>query len=132
MNLLLNQKENMLLQPIINQIGDDMGKIVSVTEAKAKLSSLVSWTKKNKDTVVIQSRGNPQALIIPYVYAEDVEKLIADKRREEAIDRLYQVAAEVRERNKDLSEKDVEELADRVVREVIDDMVEDGSIVFED
>ena len=48
-----------------------------------------------------------------------------------AIDHLHQVAAEVRERNKNLSEKQVLELAGRCVREVIDDMVRDGSIVFE-
>ena len=120
----------MLLQPLSTQTNNDISGIVSITEAKSKLSSLVAWANNNDDAVVIQSRGNPQALIIPYTYRGDIEKLIEKKRRNEAIDLLYQVAAEVGEKNKNLSEKDAQKLADRFVREVINNMVKEKSIIF--
>jgi len=43
---------------------------ISVSEAKNKLSALLKWAVENQDEVVIESRGRPKAVILPYAEYE--------------------------------------------------------------
>ncbi len=40
---------------------------VSTSEAKAKLSSFLQQVVKNREEVIIQNRGAPQAVLIPEI-----------------------------------------------------------------
>lgn len=53
--------------------------------------------------------------------------------RAEAIERLRQLAEEIAERNRDsdLTEDQIEAIAEEISREIIDDLVERGEISFE-
>lgn len=56
---------------------------------------------------------------------------ISPERRAEAFERLEALREEVSARNQDLTEEQIEEIANRFSRDIIDDMVADGTISFE-
>ena len=107
-----------------------MPKAVSASEAQEQLSSLIGWAREHGDKVIVESHGEPRAVIIAFEEYERLRALEEKQRRQEALESLRRLQAEVSERNKDLTEEQIEELADRFVRDVIDDMVAEGKIRF--
>lgn len=105
-----------------------MARTISATEAKAKLSSWINWAIKNKDEVIVESRGRPKAVIIPYEAYEQFKELRGKARRRQLLAQLEELATQVQARNQDLTAEAAEELADRFSREVIEEMVEEGKI----
>ena len=114
----------------INQ-GEEMARTISATEAKAKLSALINWAVKNQDEVIVQSRGNPKAVIISYDAYERFKALQEQARRKEALAQLELLAAKIQSRNQDLTEEAADELADQFTREAIEEMVRDGKVNYQ-
>ena len=108
-----------------------MAREISATEAKAKLSALMEWTVANQDEVIIQSRGNPKAVIISYDAYEQYKDLQENARRKDALAKLEALAARIQARNQDLPTKDANALADRFTREVIAEMVDEGKVQYQ-
>ena len=108
-----------------------MPKSVSTSEAKSKLSSIIGWVRENRDEVIVESRGQPSAVIMSYAQYEEVRTLREQQRRREALERLRRLRAEVRERNQDLTEEQATELADQVSRDVMDGLIRKGKVRFE-
>lgn len=104
---------------------------VSTSEAKAKLSSFLQQVVKNREEVIIQNRGTPQAVLIPYGTYEKFNEWREQDRRQKALDELHKLADTIQARNQDLSETEVEEIADRFSREVIGEMVAEGKIKYD-
>ena len=110
---------------------DLMSRTISATEAKAKLSALINWAIKNRDEVIVESHGNPKAVIISYAAYEQFKEFQEQERRKELLAQLETLAAEVQKRNRDLSEEEAEQLADRFTRETIEEMVDEGKINYQ-
>ena len=108
-----------------------MSRTVTATEAKAKLSELMRWAVASGDGVIVESRGAPQVVLLPYSEYEELQKLKERDRRETALAQLRELAREVQAQNQDLSAADAEHLADEITREAIDRLVESGRIRFE-
>jgi prevent-host-death family protein len=107
-----------------------MSREISLTEAKAKLNALVAWAQENDDEIVLQRRGKPAGLIVPFEYQEEFAKMRERRRREKAIARLQQIAAQVQADNSDLTQEDADRMADEVTREAIEGLRERGAISF--
>ena len=107
-----------------------MPRTVSASEAKNKLGSIMEWVLEHSDEVIIESRGQPRVVMMPFEEYEKTKELREQARRKEALAQLESLRERVSARNQDLNEEQAMELADRFVREVIDDMVEDGKITF--
>jgi prevent-host-death family protein len=107
-----------------------MARTISATEAKAKLSALINWAIKNQDEVVVESRGTPKTVILPYEAYEQFNELRERERRRQLLAQLEELAARVQARNRDLTADAADELADRFTREVIEEMVEEGKINY--
>lgn len=107
-----------------------MSKAVSVTEAKAKLSELVAWASENDDTVVIENRGKPAALIVPFSYDEALQALKEKKRRQAVLARLEKLANKVRAQNPDLSTDEADAVADAITRDALDNLQNTGKLSF--
>ena len=107
-----------------------MAKVVSTTEAKNKLTSLVAWAAEHQDVVIVESHGRPRAVILSFAEYEKLKALLEQQRRRDVLDRLRRIKEPARERNQDLTEAQAIELADRFVREVVDDMAAEGKITF--
>lgn len=108
-----------------------MPKTTSVSEAKNKLSAMMQWAIEHGDGVVIESRGQPTAVIVAFGEYEELMALREKERRREALQELEALAARVQARNADLSEEEVEQLADEISRETIQRMVDKGTIRFQ-
>ena len=107
-----------------------MPKTVTASEAKNRLGSLMQWAVKNRDEVVIESRGEPTVVIMPYREYETVTDLREKDRRARVLAQLEGLRKRVQARNEDLSENDADDLADRFAREAVEDLVAEGKVRF--
>lgn len=107
-----------------------MPRTISVTEAKNKLSAMLDWAIKNQDGVVVESRGRPKAVILPFSEYETYLLLREKEQRRAALRRLEELAATVQTQNQDLSPDEAEQIADEISRETIERMVEEGKVSF--
>ncbi len=106
--------------------------IASVSETRQQLSQFLRVIKAGGEEVVIQNRGETEGVLISY---EDYAVLQAARlrdRRQAAVDNLRRLAEENAIYNADLSEAEVEALADEVTRTAIDNLVKKGAIRFQD
>jgi prevent-host-death family protein len=109
-----------------------MPKTVSTREAKDRLSALIGWAREHADEVIVESRGRPAAVLMPFAEYEKVQALREKQRREAALETLRRLQAEVSAQNRDLTEEQIEELADRATRDAIQALIEKGKLRFQD
>jgi prevent-host-death family protein len=107
-----------------------MPKTISVSEAKNKLSAMLKWAVENQDEIVVESHGRPRAVILPYAEYELFQQLREKERRQEALQRLQELAAANQARNQDLTPQEAEELADEVTRETVKRMEAEEKVYF--
>lgn len=113
-----------------------MLKKVSTTEAKGNLGALINWTRKNREGVIIERRGQPEAVLISM---EAYQKMCAleerereeKERREALIAEFDALAEQVEARNQDLTPEEVGRIADEISRETIDRMIAEGKIKYQ-
>ena len=104
---------------------------VSTSEAKAKLSSFVQQVVGNREEVVIENRGAPQAVLISYGTYEQFSIWREQNRRQRALEELQELADSIQSGNQDLSESETDQMADRLSRDVINEMIADGKISYD-
>ncbi len=107
-----------------------MPKTISVSEAKNKLSAMLKWAVENQDEVVVESRGRPKAVILPYAEYEMFQSLREKERRQAALQRLQELATANQALNQDLTPEEAEEIADEVTRETIERMAAGDKVTF--
>ena len=107
-------------------------KIASVSETRQQLSSFLNLVKGRQEDVVIQNRGKAEAVLIPYADYELLQAARTKRRRQQALEELRQIALEINERNKDMSQEEVERLADEIADEVIENLVKKGKVTFQE
>ncbi len=108
-----------------------MPKTVSATYVKNKLGTVVSWVLENQDEVIVESRGEPTVVIMPFAEYERVQDLREQERLNQALARLRKLREEVRARNLDITtDEQALAVADEITRAVIDRLVETGQVRF--
>jgi len=108
-----------------------MPKIVSASEAKNRLGSIIGWVLRSNEEVIVESRGAPTVVIMSMAEYESVKALREQARRGEALEALRRLRERVMARNQDLTPKEGDALADRFSREIVEDLVEEGKVRFE-
>lgn len=108
-----------------------MLRTVTATEAKAKLADLMKWAMKTGDSVLVQSRGNPQVVIVPFNEYEELQRAKERNRRAEAMTRLQEYARENQTLNQGLTSEEAEAIAEEISREAIEQLAAKGRIRFE-
>lgn len=108
-----------------------MTKTVTTTEAKAKLSALLGWVREHRDAVIVENRGEPSAVILPYPHYEELQRLREQQRRRDALVQLRRLRDKVSERNQDLTQEQVEAIAEEVSRDVVQGLIDKGKVRFE-
>ena len=107
-------------------------KTVSASEAQNKFGTVVTWVLDNRREVVIESRGEPKVVIMPFDEYEETQRLKAQERRREAFERLRALRKRVRARNQDITtEEQALQLGDDVVREAMNNLVAKRAVSFE-
>ncbi|HUF37724.1 MAG TPA: type II toxin-antitoxin system Phd/YefM family antitoxin [Anaerolineales bacterium] len=92
---------------------------ISATEAKNNLGAILDRVRSGDATVVIERYGRPEAVVIGYDHFEILQAVLRKERTEKTWRDLEKRAIAIRERNRDLSEEEVESLADEISRETI-------------
>ncbi len=105
-----------------------MPKTVSASEAKTNFGAVVDWAVHQNDEVIIQSYGEPKAVLISFTEFQKLAKLREQDRRRQALAEMEQLRIKVSKRNQDLSEEEADTFADQVVREAVQAMVAEGNI----
>jgi prevent-host-death family protein len=108
-----------------------MPKTVSASEAKTQFGSIMNWSVERQDDVIVESRGRPKVVIIPFEEYERLRTLREAARRQEALARLERLREEVRARARGLSKEEAESITDRFAREVIAEMAQEGKVDYQ-
>ncbi len=108
-----------------------MSRAVSANEAKNRLGSLLRSVSAEGEEVIVESHGKPKAVLISFEAYEEVLALREQKRRADALAELRALRDEVRARNASMGADEVEALADRVSREIVDDLAASEAVTFE-
>ena len=107
-----------------------MPKMVSATEAKNRLASIVTWVQDTQDEVIVENHGEPTAVIMAYSEYEKIKDLKEQARRQEIWERMEALRREVSTRNQDLTEEQAEALAEEISQDAINSLVKKGKIKF--
>ncbi len=105
---------------------------LSTTEAKNQFSAVINAVADDDETVVVQQHGRPKAAIISTEKLDQYENALRLQRRREALDQLRALQKEVSAQNRDLTEEQAMELATRFVREVVEEMYDEGKLRYAD
>lgn len=87
---------------------------VSATEAKNRLGALLGELQNGTDAIVIENHGRPRAVIVSAEEWEILNDARMRLRRLEAWERIRELAGKVSARNANLSQAEVEALADEI------------------
>lgn len=107
-----------------------MPKTISATEAKNKLGALIGWVLEHEDEVIVESRGEPKVVIVPFSEYEEFRRLKEQARRKEAFARLEALHEKISSRNQDLTPEAGDALADRFSHEFVADLAQAGKLRF--
>lgn len=107
-----------------------MTKTISASQAKTNFGTLLSLATKEGDEFIIESYGQPKAALLPFGEYQKIANLRRDAERREVWAQLESLRQKIRKRNRDLTVKEANRLADRFTREVIDEMVKEKKITF--
>ena len=80
--------------------------------------------------MIVESHGKPKVAVISYDRFEKLQELEEQARRAWAMEQLRQLEERIDNRNSDLTDEQIEELADRFSREFVDDLFTEGKVVF--
>jgi prevent-host-death family protein len=103
---------------------------VSSNEAKQRWGKMMNAVNDG-ERVVVASHGRPRVAVVSVEDLERLEALDEQERREAFIRRLEALQWRQAERNKDLTDEEIEELATRATRAAIDELAAEGKLVFE-
>jgi prevent-host-death family protein len=107
-------------------------KTVSVSETRQQLSSFLNWIKNNQNDVVIQNRGQAEAVLIPYADYELLQDARERRRRQQALDELRRIALAVNADNEQMSAAEAEEIAEEIVAEAVNNLQQQGKVTFQE
>ncbi len=111
--------------------GGAMPKTMSASAAKNQFGAVLGWVRDNGDEVIVESHGEPRAVIISYSEYETLQALRDEARRRQAWADLERLRAEVSAQNPDItSEEQALAVADQFTREAVGSLIQKGQITF--
>lgn len=102
---------------------------VSSNEAKQHWGSMMT-AASNGEAIIVESHGKPKAVVISPEAFEAFRDASEKQRRAEALRRFDELQHRLDSKNQDLTDEQVDELANRFSHEFIDDLAEEGKISF--
>ncbi len=102
---------------------------VSSNEAKQRWGAMMKAVSEG-EAVIVESHGKPKAVVISPEAFEELRQAREKARREEAMQLLREIEASYDGRNDDLSEEQIEALANRAAHEIFDELAAEGKLRF--
>jgi prevent-host-death family protein len=107
-----------------------MTRTISSNQAKQRWGAVISSVSEQGDEVIVESHGKPKVAVISYEEFERFNELRKKQQREELMERLRVLEAKQLARNNELTDEQVEVLADRAAHEAFDDLAEERKLTF--
>ena len=104
-----------------------LAKTISPTQVKNQFGSVVEWTIKHNEGLVVESRGVPKVAIVPHTSYQEFLKLKEEARRQTALETLKRLRQDIQKRNPEWTDETAKEFADEVAKEVMDVVLEKRS-----
>lgn len=104
---------------------------ISSNDAKQNWGSVIGSVSAGEDEVIVESHGKPKVVVISFEEYKSVQELREKQRRADLLARFRNLSERIGQRNEDLSEERIEELADRFSHEFYEDLAREGKIHFE-
>jgi prevent-host-death family protein len=95
---------------------------MSISQAREQFSVVIKKAKQNQGDVIIENRGQAEAVIIPYSDYTLLQEAREKQRRQKAIEALKKLAQEVGARNTEMTTEEADQVADEVTREAINNL----------
>ena len=95
-----------------------MKRVVTATEAKNRLGSLMSEVLESNDSIIIELRGRPKIALVKIERLTELEEIETRQRHERAIASFDALTEKIAARKNGLSEEEAMALAVEVVREI--------------
>jgi prevent-host-death family protein len=89
-------------------------KIVSATEAKNRLGTLLGELKNGTAAIMIEHHGRPRAVLVSAEEWVTLSRARERLRRQEAWERFFKLAEEIGARNADLTPEEADAIADEL------------------
>lgn len=106
-------------------------KVVTAKQAKDRLGAMMEWAVKNRNEVIVETFGEPKAVIVSFDEYQKLSELREDARRRLALETLRKLREEVRARNQDITtEEQALEIAEEISQEFVNGLVGKGKIKF--
>lgn len=93
-------------------------KTMSSNEVKQRWGSVMSTAKEVDNAVIVESHGTPMVAVIPYGEFEQFQKFKLERRRTLALQRFRELQERIGDRNQDLTDEEIEDIAVRAGREI--------------
>lgn len=108
-------------------------KTISSTEAKAKFNAVVTVVANEGASIVIETHGEPKAVLVPYAEYRETQEMKDKIKRIEAFERLERVRKEVSARvnQAGVSEEQRDQIAVQFSRDLVSEMAHEGKVNFE-
>lgn len=105
-------------------------KTMSSNDVKQRWGSVMSTVGEPDDAVIVESHGKPRAAVISFERFQKLRELEEKERREGLLRRLDDLESKYDGRNDDLTDEEIQALADRFSHEFIDDLAAEGKLRF--
>ena len=104
---------------------------ISSNDAKQNWGSVIGSVSAGEDEVIVESHGKPKVVVISFEEYKSIQELREKQRREAALAELAAITRIIGDRNKDLTDDQIEELSVRFSREFYADLAKEGKVKFE-
>ena len=102
--------------------------VVSATDAKNNLGALLGKVAGGTETVIVERQGRPRAAIISIDEYRQFRAFQQEKQRREAIERFRRLRDEISQKFSDLSQHQIEALAQEIRDDAMQRLVEKQAV----
>ncbi len=91
---------------------------MSSNEVKQRWGSVMSTAKEADNAVIVESHGTPLVAVIPFGEFEQFQTFKLERRRASALQRFRELRERIGDRNQELTDEEIEDIAVRAGREI--------------
>jgi len=107
-----------------------MVRTISATEAKVNFGSVTRQVRRDDESVIVENHGQPFVAIIPVEKLDRLVELEDRERRRAALERIRTLQETIAARNRDLTAKEAEAIADQIVTDAVNSLFDKGIVRY--
>lgn len=101
-----------------------MPRVISASEAKNRFGSMIAWTDRSRDEIIVEVHGQPKAVIIAYDEYLKMTQLREAQKRRQLLARLEQLRSEVQAQNPKITIEQASEVTQEIRDALLDRIIQ--------